>query len=611
MWVRYIFSIIAVSGFFVSGSLWLEARTAENYTAKHLFDRSLAADSAGDEELRRQLLQRALEIDPDFELARWHLGQVYFRGYWRSLETVGTFVSHHPSWNEYRELLKSSEQSTDAHVSLARWCQRKGLEHEEKWHWQQVLKAIPNHQRALANLGMKPYQGGYYTSAEISALERMEVQAEKALISYRRKFRKLVSEAYRADEYVRAKRLADLAAISDPTAVEALYEAVVSVTRQNNAAAISAEHSFDEQVGSAVVAALANIEQHPATLRLLDIAVYAPQPYLRRVAADALRYREPTSYMPLLMASLSAPLESRFSVTTLPDGKVKLVEDIYVEGPEKGSREMRDVNYATHRSETRRVAGSDKPISVWVPDTAADLQKATVRIANTQLEIVQENFTRAQRNSRIQEALENITGQQLGDDPQEWWTAWKQYNEIYTPEQLPVEEKYNQEYYPVYVRPHECFVAGTPVWTQGGRVPIEQVQVGDLVLSQDPESGRLDYRPVTTTTVRPPTKMVKLVIGGESITATLGHRFWVSGQGWKMAKFLSSGSTLFSARGSIGLEAAEEVEESSAYNLVVDGYHSFFVGNNRILVHDSTCPQPTTALMPGVDAGGARQVAGK
>ncbi len=609
MWVKYIFSILVVNGFFISGSLWLKAGPAENYTARRLFDQSLAADSAGDDHLRRQLLQRALEIDPDFELARWHLGQVFFRGYWRPLETVGTIVTHHPRWKEYRELLESSDESTDAHMWLARWCQRNGLEHEEKWHWQQVLQAVPDHPQALKNLGMKSYQGGYYTSAEILELKQLEDQAERALKSFRRRFRKLVNEAYRGDESVRAKRLGDLAAVSDPTAVEALYEVVVSVTRKNNTAAVSAEYTFEEQVGSAVVAALTNIEQHPATLRLLDIAVFAPQSYLRRLAAEGLRYREPTGYMPLLMANLSAPLESSFSVNILPDGKVNLVEEIFVEGPEKGSRELRDVSYATHRQGTRRVAESDETFTMWVPDTKTDLRKANARIASTRAKITQENFARVKRNSRIREVLENVTGQQLGDDPRDWWTAWKQYNEIYTPEQLPVEEKYNQEYYPVYVRPCECFVAGTPVWTQGGPVPIEQIQVGDLVLSQDPISGRLDYRPVVTTTLRPPTKMAKLMIGNETITATLGHRFWVTGQGWQMAKFLSSGNVLFSVRGSIDLESIEETEESSAYNLVVDGYHSFFVGKSRLLVHDSTCPRPTTAVMPGVYAGGARGIA--
>lgn len=33
-----------------------------------------------------------------------------------------------------------------------------------------------------------------------------------------------------------------------------------------------------------------------------------------------------------------------------------------------------------------------------------------------------------------------------------------------------------------------CFIAGTPVHTDKGLVPIEQIKVGDLVLSQ-PEQG--------------------------------------------------------------------------------------------------------------------------
>ena len=34
-----------------------------------------------------------------------------------------------------------------------------------------------------------------------------------------------------------------------------------------------------------------------------------------------------------------------------------------------------------------------------------------------------------------------------------------------------------------------CFVAGTPVWTQQGLVPIDKIALGDLALCQDLVSG--------------------------------------------------------------------------------------------------------------------------
>lgn len=45
-----------------------------------------------------------------------------------------------------------------------------------------------------------------------------------------------------------------------------------------------------------------------------------------------------------------------------------------------------------------------------------------------------------------------------------------------------------------------CFVAGTLIWTDNGRVPIEQIQVGDLVLSKpETNDGPQAYKRVVKT----------------------------------------------------------------------------------------------------------------
>ncbi|MBV8658658.1 MAG: Ig-like domain-containing protein, partial [Burkholderiales bacterium] len=47
-----------------------------------------------------------------------------------------------------------------------------------------------------------------------------------------------------------------------------------------------------------------------------------------------------------------------------------------------------------------------------------------------------------------------------------------------------------------------CFPAGTGVWTDKGLVPIEEIKVGDMVLSKSEVTGEQAYRPVTQTFVR-------------------------------------------------------------------------------------------------------------
>jgi len=146
----------------------------------------------------------------------------------------------------------------------------------------------------------------------------------------------------------------------------------------------------------------------------------------------------------------------------------------------------------------------------------------------------------------------------------------------------------------------ECFAAGTLVWKQSGPTPIEQVRIGDLVLAQHPTTGELAYRPVTDATVSASAPVVRVKLPEEEFIATRGHRFWVEGAGWLMAKELPTKSSLHSLAGGLTVESVEPTDEVDCFNLVVDDFHTFIVGKSQVLVHDKTCPQPTIAVTPGL-----------
>jgi hypothetical protein len=154
--------------------------------------------------------------------------------------------------------------------------------------------------------------------------------------------------------------------------------------------------------------------------------------------------------------------------------------------------------------------------------------------------------------------------------------------------------------------PHSCFAPGTKVWTQTGRIPIGQVKIGDRVLAQNVESGELAYRPVVAVTTRGPGTRLKMGLGPDSIMSTPTHPFWVLGEGWQMSKQLDAGKTLHALSGGVKVESIEEQSEADqlpaefAYNLIVDDFHTFFVGDQGLLVHDNTPREPTAALVPGV-----------
>ena len=188
---------------------------------------------------------------------------------------------------------------------------------------------------------------------------------------------------------------------------------------------------------------------------------------------------------------------------------------------------------------------------------------------------------------------------ELGNDPRAWWKAWQQYNELHVEDSVFEINQYNEYDSPMM----SCFVAGTPVWTDAGAVPIEKIVPGDLVLSQNAETGELAYRPVMVTTIRPPSPILVVKVKGDSIGTTRGHRFWVDGRGWEMAKFLEPKMRLHAMdRGLeiIAVEPYKDGAEELAYNLVIDDFHTYFVGESRLLVGDNSCPKPTLCAIPGM-----------
>jgi hypothetical protein len=44
----------------------------------------------------------------------------------------------------------------------------------------------------------------------------------------------------------------------------------------------------------------------------------------------------------------------------------------------------------------------------------------------------------------------------------------------------------------------------------------------------------------------------------------------------------------------------DDLPDAEAYNLVVDDFHTYFVGRLGLLVHDNNFRRPTTAVLPGL-----------
>lgn len=138
-----------------------------------------------------------------------------------------------------------------------------------------------------------------------------------------------------------------------------------------------------------------------------------------------------------------------------------------------------------------------------------------------------------------------------------------------------------------------CFVAGTPVATADGPRPIEEIEVGDLVLAKNEETGKVGLHEVVQLFVTPDREVLDLTIETADGTAeTLGvtptHPFWVEGRGWVKAGDLQSGDRLTDAEGEVLRVVASEARSAreTVYNFEVAEVHTYFAGELRAWVHN-------------------------
>jgi hypothetical protein len=150
----------------------------------------------------------------------------------------------------------------------------------------------------------------------------------------------------------------------------------------------------------------------------------------------------------------------------------------------------------------------------------------------------------------------------------------------------------------------ECFPAGTLVATTRGEKPIERVQVGDQVLTEDPKTGKVEAEAVQAVRHDPPTWVMAIGLAdGSTIEVTPEHPFWVDsganfvGPGWLQAGDLRIGDQLRTANGTDAtvVSLRYHVANVEVYTLTLGQNHDFFTGSARVLVHNYDCMGMATA----------------
>ena len=139
-----------------------------------------------------------------------------------------------------------------------------------------------------------------------------------------------------------------------------------------------------------------------------------------------------------------------------------------------------------------------------------------------------------------------------------------------------------------------CFVAGTLILTTEGYKPIEDIEEGDVVIATDPDTGETTEKKVVETFVNETDELIYLTVNGEEIITTPTHPFYVPEKGWTDAEDLRAGDMLVLVNGNyVVIERTEhEILEQpiTVYNFEVEDFHTYYVGEQSLLVHNAKCP---------------------
>lgn len=575
------------------------ANRAERQRASaKLVSAALESELEGANDQRTSQLGEALESTPDYAPALWHAGYVRAGKKWLKVDELAKQQAEDSRLAAYRLARDRHADTVEGNLELARWCAGKKLLDQQRAHLERVVDLAPNHAEARRALGHRLIEGQWRSEAELALTQEQVVREAADLAKWRPKLEALRDKLTHDNRRLREAAREELTAIKDPAAATAI-EVVIA--------------SQSEELAKLALETLHTLSSPAASLAITRIALTSPWQSTRDGAAAKLRSRDKHHYVPYLLAGLTAPVRSQIALFAAPSGQVYYRHVFFREGQDRDAVSAMDTNYRpillSSDSPGRQEAAKQLLLAARVNDAAS---KARSR----ELAVARQNALLAEINGRIGSVLSTATGQKGLESAEAWWAWWNDYTESVPSGTKPVFVAYNYNEPqrpsdplpnmpdppppPPPPRGYECFVAGTPVWTETGLKPIEQIRVGDRVLAQDVQTGELAIKPVVCTTERPPEKVLAVKIGSQTLRCTGGHPFWVGGRGWLKARWLESGHSVHGVEGAVSVEKVVESGEEVTYNLEVADFNNYFVGPDKLLTHDVTSRRPTSAVLPGL-----------
>ncbi len=570
---------------------------------------ALCVELDGKNAERNSLLRQALEQAPDFPQAHWHLGHVRVDGRWMPYDRVSdTTGDRWQKWYLYRKHRDERADTVVDHFVLADFARDWAMPDEERSHLTRIVELDWANEEARRRLGDVKIDGFWVPREEAEAFAARLTRTRHDLDTWAPRIDQIIHRPPRTRQSTSGDAANELLAIRDPSAIPAVEAACAAGNDR------MVQHYLEW---------LRGLDVWEASVALARQAVLSPSSSVRSSAQQSLRQRRIDEYAPVLLGALRADtkFQSRLSVT--PFGGLLYVEECAVESQYDHRVRRLAVLYgvqvvqfdfpidgrpaATYHHGLQNVASPGRR-EVVIDHLHRYYGGFTSREGRDRLSHVTVN------NDRIMRTLSAATGFSVPDSPQDWWEWWNVYQAVHVDGAKPLRESQYQESWYVDRKPrrtatlvtrsggpYSCFAGGTTVVTESGSRPIEEIQLGDRVLSQDVESGELAFKPVFKTTVRPPAPLLKITTDRGELICTGGHPFWVNGENWLYARELQPGMRFHAVDGASEIHSVENAgRQERAYNLIVADFHTYFVGNGRILSHDNTPRAPTNALVPGL-----------
>lgn len=592
------------------------SRVEKQRRAEQLVCEALAHESLGLTEQRDRLLAEASATAPDYAPANWHQGRIRIGRDWLPVDSPCETENQRKLRESYQRRRDEAPDTVAGHLALADWCASRRMTLQETAHLHRVIQIEPNHLTARNRLNERQVNGRWVPEKDLWQGLQDRQRVQQSIAKWR-------DRLLRAAASLRDRGSGRQEAFRNRLLDEIEPDAIPAVEM------VLATHS--EPAGTLAVEILGDMLSHEACQALVRIAVLSTWDEVRDQAAQRLKSRPYDHYVPLLLSELSAPIDSRVE-TALAGGQILYRHQFEQELQDRRQVAVLDTALLrrpslveTSLGEGPMVASADALLAIG----AAEVQTRVRAMSDLQRVIFLREQQRMQRNlwiytmnERIGQVLSTATGEDLPPAPQAWWSWWDAVNgvqmdgEKFTDIRRNMDVQIYEDVVPVIAtgnggsassspapRRADCFVAGTLVWTIAGLQPIEQIRIGDLVLSQDVQTGELAYKPVLQTNIRPAEPLIRVTLATRSrevLEGSGGHPLWVAGDGWKLLRELESGAILHGVGGSAIVSDVGAGEEAETYNLVVADFHTYVVGHAKIVCHDNTPRRPTNAVVPGL-----------